>query len=109
MASKYRLLIDRYCARHQVGVPPGFARGAPQRYAIIRTHVTPPKLIAKTWFNVTDVVYHIEHFLLPELGDALSMSIQVLDFKDGEVLAYSGGKRLDRVETFSVTDQPPTA
>src|SRR5947199_10437 len=100
MASKYRRLIEDYCARHGVSIPPGFAQGTSQRYAIIRTHLAPPKLIARTWFSMADVIYYIEHFILPELGEALSQSIRILDFKDGEELAYTAGKRLDRVATF---------
>ena len=102
MPSKYERLIGDYCTRHGISVPPGFARLTPSRYAIVRTHLAPPKLIAKTWFKTADVHYYIEHFLLPELGDALTQSIRILDFQDGEELAYTGGKRLDRVSTFSV-------
>jgi hypothetical protein len=104
MPAKYERLIGDYCARHGISVPPGFARLTPSRYAIVRTHLTPPKLIAKTWFKTADVHYYIEHFLLPELGDGLSQSIRILDFQQGEELAYTGGKRLDRVATFSVGD-----
>jgi hypothetical protein len=103
MPSKYERLIGDYCERRGVAVPAGFARLTPSRYAIIRTHLTPPKLIAKTWFKTADVHYYIEHFLQPELGDALPKSIRILDFQEGEELAYTGGKRLDRVGTFSVT------
>ena len=39
--------------------------------AIIRTNLTPQKLIATTWFKVADVIYYIENFLSPELKDAL--------------------------------------
>jgi len=109
MAAKYRHLIQNYCAQHEVAVPPGFAHGTPQRYAIIRTHLAPAKLIARTWFNVADVIYYVEHFLLPELGDSLSQSIRILDFKAGEELAYNGGKRLDRVATFTTTDERTTS
>ena len=109
MASRYRRLIHDYCRRHEVSIPPGFAQATPQRYAIIRTHLTPPKLIARTWFSMADVIYYIEHFMLPELGDALSQSIRILDFKDGEELAYTGGKRLDRVATFPVTHESKMA
>jgi hypothetical protein len=108
MASKYRRLINDYCARHEISIPPGFAQGTPQRYVIIRTHLTPSKLIARTWFNMADVIHYIEHFMIPELGDSLSQSIRILDFKDGEELAYTGGKRLDRVATFSVTPESDT-
>ena len=104
MPSKYERLIGDYCKRHGISVPPGFGRLAPSRYAILRTHFTPPKLIAKTWSKTADVHYYIEHFLLPELGEALSQSIRILDFQEGEELAYTGSKRLDRVSTFLVGD-----
>ena len=109
MAFKYRALIESYCTRHGIDVPPGFARNTPSRYAIIRTHLTPPKLIATTWFKTADVIYYIEHFLQPELGDALAQSIRILDFQDCEELAYTGSKRLDRVAIFSVSHESETA
>jgi len=109
MPKKYERLIGDYCAREGIAVPPGFARLTPSRYAIIRTHLSPPKLIAKTWFKTADVVYYIEHFLAPELGEALPQSIRILDFQEGEELAYRGGQRLDRFSTFSVTDEPERA
>src|SRR5437879_12310014 len=86
MPKKYERLIGDYCTREGIAVPPGFARLAPSRYAIIRTHVSPPKLIAKTWFKTADVVYYIEHFLTPELGEDLPQSIRILDFQEGEEL-----------------------
>lgn len=109
MPSKYQRLIGNYCVRHAVAVPPAFARLTPNRYAIIRTHLAPPKLIAATWFKTADVHYYIEHFLLPELGDTLAHSIRILDFQEGEELAYTGGKRLDRVGTFPVTHESEAA
>lgn len=109
MPKKYERLIGDYCAREGVVVPPGFPRLTPSRYVIIRTHLSPPKLIAKTWFKTADVVYYIEHFLAPELGEALPQSIRILDFQEGEELAYRDGQRLDRVSTFSITNEPEQA
>lgn len=109
MPKKYERLIGEYCARQGIEVPPGFARLTPSRYAIIRTQPSPPKLVAKTWFKRADVIYYIEHFLAPELGEALPHSIRILDFQEGEELAYHGGQRLDKVSTFSVTNEPEQA
>ena len=103
MPSKYKHLIEDYCAKQGITVPPGFARNTPSRYVIIRTHLTPPKLIATTWFKTADIIYYIEHFLAPELGDVLPQSIRILDFQEGEELAYTGSRRLDRVAIFPVT------
>lgn len=109
MPKKYERLIGDYCAREGIAVPPGFARLTPSRYVIIRAHLSPPKLIAKTWFKTADVVYYIEHFLIPELGEALPQCIRILDFQEGEELAYRGGQRLDRVSLFSVINEPEQA
>jgi hypothetical protein len=103
MASKYQQLIESYCAQNGVAVPPGFGHTTPSRYAIIRIHLTPPKLIARTWFKTADVLYYIEHFLQPELGEALTHSIRILDFQEGQELAYSGEKRLAKIGTFSLS------
>lgn len=102
---KYERLIRDYCAREGIIVPPGFAHLTPSQYAIIRTHLHPPKLIAKTWFKTADVVYYIEHVLLPELGEALTRSIRILDFEKSEELAYTGGKRLDKASSFCITGE----
>ena len=109
MPRKYERLIGDYCAREGIAVPPGFARLTPSRYVIIRTHVSPSKIIAKTWFKTADVLYYIEHFLIPELGEALPQSIRILDFQEGEELTYRGGQRLDRVSSFSITNEPEQA
>ena len=97
MPSKYKRLIGDYCVRHGISVPPGFGRHSPSRYVIIRTHLTPAKLIAATWFRTNDLHYYIERSLLPELGESLQQSIRILDFQEGEELVYRGGRRLDRV------------
>ena len=97
MPAKYKQLIEEYCAKHGIAVPPGFARNTPGRYAIVRTNLSPPKLIATTWLKTSDVLYYIEHFLQPELGDAVAQSIRIFDFKEGEELAYTGGKQFDRI------------
>jgi hypothetical protein len=109
MPSKYKRLIGDYCAQHGIAVPSGFGRNTPGRYLIIRTHLTPPKLIATTWFKTADVHYYIEQFLYPEFGEALPESIRILDFQEGEELSYSAGKRFDRVATFPVTNQNEAA
>ena len=109
MPKKYERLIGDYCAREGIAVTPGFARHTPGRYVIIRTHLSPAKLVANTWFKMADVVYYIEHFLASELGEALPQSIRILDFQEGEELAYRGGPRLDRVSSFSLANEPEQA
>ena len=104
MARRYQNLIKEYCARRAVAVPPGFGRNTPCRYVIIRTDCAPPKLIATTWWKVADVVYYIERFLVPELGDLISQSVRILDFKECRELVFAGG-RLRKTATFSTSDE----
>jgi hypothetical protein len=77
-------------------------KNAPSRYVIIRTDFSPSKLVATTWRKVADVVYYIEHFLVPELGDSLSQSVRILGFQECRELVYVGGRRLRETATFSV-------
>jgi len=108
MSPKYKRLIGDYCAQNGIDVPPGFARKTASLYAIIRTHITPPNLIAQTWFKTADVIYYIEHFLMPELGDGLSQCIRILDFQDGEELSYAGGKHLTKAGIFFLPHENET-
>jgi hypothetical protein len=105
MAKRYQGLIELYCALRSVAVPPGFGRNAPGRYAIIRTDFSPPKLVATTWRKVADVVYYIERFLVPELGDSISQSVRILDFRERRELVYVGERRLRETATFSTGDE----
>lgn len=100
MGRKYQELITDYCHRHGIAIPPGFGRNAPSRYAIVRLHCEPPKLIALTFFKTTDVLNYIRNNLEPELGESLVDAITILDFQQMEKLRYTGGKKLYRVETF---------
>jgi len=105
MAKRYQSLIEEYCALHSVAVPPGFGRNAPSRYVVIRTDFTTPKLVATTWRKVADVVYYIEHFLVPELGDSISQSVRILDFKERREFVYVGERRLRETGAFSISDE----
>ncbi len=89
MAKTNKKKIKAYCEKHGVQIPAGFERHrSASRYAIIRLDVTPPKLIALTWFTQADVIHHIESVLLQELGDDLNAMLKILDFKEGRRLRY---------------------
>ena len=94
MAHTLKKLILEYCEKHAVAVPAGFGRHSPSRYVVIRTDQTPPKLVARTWFNQEDVVYYFEHFLIPEVGSSVAATISILDFKAGRRLRFTGSSRL---------------
>ena len=92
MAEKYRPMIRRYCEVNGITVPVGLSRGNVNRYAVIQL-TTPPKLVARTWFKQADVIYFLEN-----LAD--DTPLQILDFKELQVLSYEGGKRLKPIGTF---------
>ena len=99
MPAKFKKLIQDYCDERAIEVPPGFTRGSASNYAIIRL-LPSPKLVARTWFAVADVLNYIEQYVVPEYGDSANAAIRILDFKTGEELTYTGSKRLDRLRTF---------
>lgn len=85
--------IRIYCASRNVGIPPGFGRNSPSRYAIILTKDEGARLVAKTWLNKQDLAYYIEHTLIPEKGEDFHQYVEILDFKDGTRLHYLGSGR----------------
>ena len=96
MPSKYRPLIESYCQSRGIQIPVGFGRHAPNRYAVIQLAANPPQLVARTWFNMEDVVY----FLRNTTPDT---PVRILDFKQGVELIDQGGKRLTRGRSIQET------
>ena len=94
MAASYKKRILDYCTLNGIEVPPGFGRHSVSRYAIVRVDTGLNKLIARTWFNVADVLYYLDHVLVPELGERLGQSIRILDFKENQQLEWNGSKQL---------------
>lgn len=92
--------IEAYCKEHGVQISCGFGRNAPSRYAVIRRDSGIPKLVAKTWFNHEDVAYYVQNTLIPELGSDFHLSVDILDFKDGKRLEFTGSNRLHVDERF---------
>ena len=93
MAARYSELIRTYCIANGIEIPVGFDRRSASRYAVF-VLMTPPKLVARTWFKQHDVVYYLAH-----CSDSLPK--RVLDFKDGIELLFVEGKRLKRGEPFA--------
>ena len=93
-ASPIKKRIEAYCNANGVVIPPAFARLSPSRYAVIRGESGTPKLVAKTWFNQEDVCYYVQNMLIPELGTDFHQSTEILDFKEGRRMKYTGANRL---------------
>ena len=92
MAERYKDRIEAFCKENGIAIPPGFYRHSASRYAAIDLESSPPKLVAKTWFNQEDVVYH-----LVNLSQGTRM--RILDFQDRRELLFDGS-RLSRGDEF---------
>jgi hypothetical protein len=93
MAEKYTDRIKEYCEAVGIDIPAGFYRHSASRYAAIDLESSPPKLVAKTWFNQEDVVYYLKNL-------ASGKTMRILDFKDRKELIYEGGERLKHGAEF---------
>lgn len=93
MAEKFTDRIKQYCESSGVDIPAGFYRHPASRYAVIDTGVTPPKLVAKTWFKQEDVVYYLRNL-------AADKVVRILDFKDRRELSVENGKTLKHGASF---------
>ena len=80
MVGKYTKLIEEYCEENSIFIPAGFYRGAACHIAVIRRDLEQPKLVAKTFFNKSDVKYYLEKMEV-ENSD-LEKIASVLDFKN---------------------------
>jgi hypothetical protein len=92
MAERYTEKIRRYCSNGGIQVPAGFDRHAASRYAIVQL-TDPPKLVARTWFKVADVIYYLNL----RTDDT---PLRILDFKENQELAHDGGSTLTRIKPF---------
>lgn len=93
MAEKYTDRIKEYCEANGIEIPVGFYRHSASRYVAIDIEPTPPKLVAKTWFNQEDVVYFLKNF-------AAGKKMRILDFKERQELSFETSERLKRSNEF---------
>jgi hypothetical protein len=93
MAEKYTDRIKEYCESSGVEIPAGFYRHSASRYVVIDLEATPPKLVAKTWFNQEDVLYYLQNL-------AAGKSVKILDFKDRQELSLENSKTLKHGAPF---------
>lgn len=89
--------IESYCGIRGIEIPEGFYRHPASRFVVIRLDSSPPKLVARTWSSVTDVIYYLSRLLAAELSiPADALPVRILDFKELLELTYTGGTRLSR-------------
>ena len=88
MAERYSDRIRQYCERHGIAVPTAFARHPASRYAIIELS-EPPKLVARTWFKVEDLIYYLDR--QPDVPR------RIIDFKRGVMLERDGESKMRAV------------
>ncbi len=85
MKGKYSKLIQEYCDKEGVYVPPGFKRQAASHLAVIRSDSSETKLVAKTFFKKEDLKYYITNSLneLTPSSEGL-LPVKVIDFKENK-------------------------
>ena len=93
VAEKYTDRIKTYCEEAGIEIPPGFFRHPASRYVAIQKDLTPPRLVAKTWFNQEDLVYYLVHF-------GVGRRYKLLDFKERQELLYAGGNSIECGDAF---------
>lgn len=93
MAEKYTDRVKEYCASSGIAIPAGFNRQPAGRYAIIDLEATPPKLVARTWFNREDVVYYLQHL-------SAGNRVKILDFKERQELVLESSNILKPGTSF---------
>jgi hypothetical protein len=90
MKGKYSKLIQEYCEREGIYIPPGFKRQSASHLAVIRFDSSEPKLVAKTFFKKEDLKYYIAS-MLKELTESETGLIpaKVMDFKENKEFKIS--------------------
>ena len=101
----FKASIEQYCRENSITIPPGFGRNSPNRYALIRKDLSPPKVTATTWFKQEDIIYYCEHVLIPQIGLEAMAHVQILDFKTGRRFRFAEPARLLSDGTFSTSEQ----
>lgn len=96
MLVKYTQRVLSYCAAQGIQVPDGFHRHPASRFAVV-LQGDPPRLVARTWFNKTDVVYYLSRI-------ASGPVLEILDFKEGHRLLFDGSARLKPGEPLSLVE-----
>jgi len=94
MKGKYSKLIQEYCDKEGVYVPPGFKRQAASHLAVIRSDSGEAKLVAKTFFKKEDLKYYIANSLneLTPSSEGL-LPAKAIDFKENKFfnISINGG------------------
>lgn len=92
MAERYSEKVLRYCESQGIEVPLGFKRHPAKRYVAIDLSLSPPKLVATSWFKQEDMVYYLQNL-------AAGKPHRLLDFKEGRELVLKG-ERLEASGAF---------
>ena len=80
MATKYTALVEEYCEANAIEIPVGFYRHNASHLVIIRYDLDQPKLVAKTFFNKSDLNYYLEKVEIA--NDQIEEIAKILDLKN---------------------------
>lgn len=80
MKGKYSKLITEYCEQNKIVIPVGFTRRIASPIVIVRYDLSPPRLVARIYFNKEDANYYIKNILDDSIAETSKLSIIINDF-----------------------------
>ena len=85
MKGKYSKLIQEYCDKEGIYVPPGFKRQTASHLVVVRYDSGEVRLVAKTFFKKEDLNYYIANSLseLTPTSEGL-LPARAIDFKENK-------------------------
>lgn len=82
--------IENYCSENSINIPAGFNRGSASRYVVIKKNENGWKLVARTYFNVSDMINYIENY-------CKGIEYRIFDFKEMTELKRRGEKQVESI------------
>ncbi len=91
--SNLKTSIENYCRANSINIPTGFNRRSVSRYVVIKKKENKWQLVAKTYFNVSDVINYIENY-------CKNIEYRIFDFKKMVELKRKGEKQIESICTI---------
>ena len=86
--SSLKIAIEQFCSKNSVDIPPGFYRHSPSQYAVVRKNDDTWQLVAKTYFNVSDMINYLDNY-------CEGVEYRIFDFKELVELKRRGTKQVE--------------
>ncbi len=80
--------LEAFCQINSIEIPNGFYRGSPSKYAVVRKSESGWALTARTWFNVSDLIFYLDTY-------CTEVEYRIFDFAEGVELKRRGKKQVE--------------